>query len=404
MSYKAQVRTGFRDRSMVMSNAKSLHQKVSDAELLGLLEIDDTDSMDDEAQVSVTNKLRYMISSSANYVQMSVTKNTDLDDDDDDTSQDVDTKCAAVSTCIAKSGDHRKVVSHIFGRNKACTRELPKKLWILWCRKHYQRFRYRGHEESWNVVQLELIRKQLQIFEDWGQIRSWTVTLRRTERLALAKESENGFTCTNNISACWEHFLVPYLGPNKTFAQIREILGAIERKYTEAGYHNRVNKLKTFPGVEFLPNFGRHVDKKGKKTYKKITLHTQIFKRKNKANIMYMKQMAAKKAEASNTLKSFHVVSDEGESPDTINGSAGTASVDRETPTTDRGTTGFVAINHNMAKTTAAPPSSSPGGTKRKVTPPTDKASLSHPSKRPRTKRPRRLIRGYERHGPEWWL
>ena len=44
--------------------------------------------------------------------------------------------------------DHRKVVSHIFGRNKACTRKLPENLWRLWCRKHYQRFKYRAEDAT----------------------------------------------------------------------------------------------------------------------------------------------------------------------------------------------------------------------------------------------------------------
>ena len=54
------------------------------------------------------------------------------------------------STCPANSGDHREVVSHIFGRNKACPRELPNDLWIYWCRKHYQRLKYRAEDsEGW---------------------------------------------------------------------------------------------------------------------------------------------------------------------------------------------------------------------------------------------------------------
>lgn len=55
-----------------------------------------------------------------------------------------------VSTCPANSGDHREVVSHIFGRNKACTRDLANDLWIYWCRKHYQRLKYRAEDsEGW---------------------------------------------------------------------------------------------------------------------------------------------------------------------------------------------------------------------------------------------------------------
>ena len=90
----------------------------------------------------------------------------------------------AVPTCLANSGDHRKVVSHIFGRNKGRTRALPDHLWIYWCRKHYQRLKYRAEDtESWHTRQLGLVRTQLQTFENWGQVRSWDIDLRKAENL-----------------------------------------------------------------------------------------------------------------------------------------------------------------------------------------------------------------------------
>ena len=104
----------------------------------------------------------------------------------------IDAECVAVSTCVANSGDHRKVVSHIFGRNKACTRDLPDELWIFWYRKHYQRFKYRAEDaENWHIIQLGLVRTQLQTFEDWGQVSSWTVALRR-EVITLQKKKYRG--------------------------------------------------------------------------------------------------------------------------------------------------------------------------------------------------------------------
>ncbi|KAL3477726.1 hypothetical protein BJX99DRAFT_257098 [Aspergillus californicus] len=38
----------------------------------------------------------------------------------------------------------RKVVSHIFGRNKKVTKRIPVWIWEYWCRRHYQRTRYRS--------------------------------------------------------------------------------------------------------------------------------------------------------------------------------------------------------------------------------------------------------------------
>ncbi|KAL2849252.1 hypothetical protein BJY01DRAFT_210996 [Aspergillus pseudoustus] len=38
----------------------------------------------------------------------------------------------------------RKIVSHIFGRNKNTTKRIPGEIWEVYCRKHYQRTRYRS--------------------------------------------------------------------------------------------------------------------------------------------------------------------------------------------------------------------------------------------------------------------
>ena len=262
------------------------------------------DSIVDEAQVrTATSPITF---SGSELIFMQIDR-ADATDTDNDASQRIDTKCVAVSTCVANSGDHRKVVSHIFGRNKVCTRDLPNNLWIFWCRKHYQRFKYSAEDaEKWHTVQLGLVRNQLQVFEDWGEVRTWTITLRKAEQDALAKENKNGITTyTDYVSSCWERFLVPYLGSNKTFAQVREVLQVIERKFNEAEYRNRAKKSKTFPGVEFLPTIYKAkrvknpAPKKGEIMYKKITLDQPIFNRKTRANANIIKHMAAKKAEAS---------------------------------------------------------------------------------------------------------
>lgn len=50
------------------------------------------------------------------------------------------------------------------------------------------------------------------------------IDLRKAEQDAMTEENENDVTYTNYISTCWEQFLVPYLGANNTFAQVREVL------------------------------------------------------------------------------------------------------------------------------------------------------------------------------------
>ncbi|KAM0798986.1 hypothetical protein BDR22DRAFT_347971 [Usnea florida] len=303
----------------------------------------------------------------------------EVTDYNNDAPQQIDNKCVAVATCLASSSDHRKVVSHIFGRNKACTRELPQDLWIFWCRKHYQRKKYRAEKhENWHTTQLGLVHEQLDKFEDWGKIDTWTIALRKTEQIALDKENKDGIGYTNYISSCWERFLVPYLGANKSFAQIRDVLNVIENKFEEAEYKNRDVKHKTFPGVEFLP-YVQQVKEAKKPTpkkesgYKKITLgHQSVFNRKTRANTNYIKEMAAKTGSPSKTLKTSRSRSAsknlQTPDPDT------TAIKKRESPSTDNDT-----VHH-----------------KRKAV---DHVS---DSETPLTKRRRRrLTRGFDKHGSE---
>ena len=319
--------------------------------------------------------------------------------------QNIDTKCVAVSTCVANSGDHRKVVSHIFGRNKACTRELPNNLWIFWCRKHYQRFKYRNEDDQkWHTVQLGLVRQQLDAFEDWGEIRSWTIALRKAEQDTLTKENKNGVAYTNHVSSCWERFLIPYLGMNKTFAQVRRVLEDIQREFNEPEYLNRDKKLKTFPGVEFLPNVRKATEakkpatKKGEITYKKITLDQPAFSRKTRANTEYLKEIAAKKGEASNTSKSSSIMSEKDKSPESVNGSDTSATLKHETAIR------YTAVNDptdsKSVDTTVTPSSSKALPTKRKSLTPIHKAALDDQHNETPTKR-RRLTRGFEKHGSE---
>lgn len=333
--------------------------------------------------------LYYKVTISANCLQADGAEVVDTDNDEP---QHIDSKCVAVSTCVANSGDHRKVVSHIFGRNKACTRGLPNNLWIFWCRKHYQRFKYRAEDaENWHTIQLGLVRNQLQVFEDYGQVRTWIITLRKAEQDALAKENKNGITYTNYISSCWERFLVPYLGPNKTFAQVREVLNVIEGKFNEAEYRNREKKLKTFPGVEFLPvvqkakEVKKPAAKKGEIAYKKITLDQPVFNRKTRANSQLIKDMAAKKAEASSTRKGSGTPSKKAKSPGTADdASDASATKKRKTSPPANATDGTAHHKReSLDPTTPEAPSSSTFQFK------------PLPTKR------RRLTRGYEKHGSE---
>ncbi|KAK4695000.1 hypothetical protein P7C71_g2670, partial [Lecanoromycetidae sp. Uapishka_2] len=169
----------------------------------------------------------------------------------------VDAICMATKECVTGSGHHRQVISHIFGRNKNCTRDLRGN-WIMWCRQHYQRFCYRANKEggNWALSQLSLARDQLQKFEAAGIVRSWTIALRKREQDALDAENTALLVAGSSVATVtdtvWERFLVPYLGHDKTFADVRDVLDAIEEEFDTPEYMAREKKKKVFPGVEFL--------------------------------------------------------------------------------------------------------------------------------------------------------
>ncbi|KAL8741080.1 MAG: hypothetical protein Q9190_006275 [Brigantiaea leucoxantha] len=159
-----------------------------------------------------------------------------------------DSQCMAVDKCKAASGDHRKVISHIFGRNKRCTHGIPEECWMKYCRKHYQRLKFRSRDE-WKWTQLDLIDKQLNKMEEWGGIASFTVGLRNKERLKLNQENAlivQQAQFPPNYIRCRERFIESHLGSNKTFADVRALCGTIEQECERTG-------ALTLPGFEILP-------------------------------------------------------------------------------------------------------------------------------------------------------
>lgn len=64
------------------------------------------------------------------------------------------------------NSDPRKVISHIFGRNKSVTKRFPPHVWVHYCRQHYQRARYRASD--WAVTQCQLVLVSLARMEEWS--------------------------------------------------------------------------------------------------------------------------------------------------------------------------------------------------------------------------------------------
>ena len=162
-------------------------------------------------------------------------------------------RCFFMSDCILESPE-RKTISHFFGRNKACTQAIPPEVWVPYCRRHYQRSRYRNITKFANV-QLELIRIVVNNFEAWGGVENFEVILRKRAAQAMAREDKfnrdikasGRRESSGGQSASWkERWLVPYLGKNKSFQDVYKILDRIDDFAKE---HN----LENPPEFEILP-------------------------------------------------------------------------------------------------------------------------------------------------------
>lgn len=159
----------------------------------------------------------------------------------------------------------RKIIAHVFGRNKACTCQIPDHCWVQWCRKHYQRLRHRMLEQGWIFLQINCLRIQLGRMEKWGEVKSFTIVLQRRfqelNRKDPANDPEHGaglihLPDTTTISkyhhanehtkACPNRFLYAFLGAEKSFDDVYSVIDAVEKAADE-------DQLKILPPLQFLP-------------------------------------------------------------------------------------------------------------------------------------------------------
>lgn len=90
--------------------------------------------------------------------------------------------CEFTNPCNTNSPHPRKLISHIFGRNKTVTRTFPDHVWVYFCRKHYQRSRYR--DALWALRQCDILEQTLNRMESWGQVKVWEIVRRRRAMLS----------------------------------------------------------------------------------------------------------------------------------------------------------------------------------------------------------------------------
>lgn len=178
----------------------------------------------------------------------------------------VNPHCEAQSTdCRTDCFNMRKIVAHIFGRNKACTAQIPEHCWVEWCRKHYQRLRHRMLDQGWIFLQINCLKTQLGRMEEWGQVQSWTIVLQHKfqeeldREVAAHKPEDDGirnsskttvnskdFHAKEHTKTSPNRFLHVFLGEKKSFHDVYAVIGAVEKAANEG-------RLISFPPLQFLP-------------------------------------------------------------------------------------------------------------------------------------------------------
>ncbi|KAJ9156404.1 Orp1 like protein [Pleurostoma richardsiae] len=189
-------------------------------------------------------------------------------------------ECMFVARCTTGS-TLRKIISHIFGRNKTCTRDIPEHVWVHFCRKHYQRCRYRSALQ-FALQQIDLVITQIRMVDDWseenrrrgqraGILQYWTLQPRKREAQRLRDKTskkrplpndDNGSDEEEEDSAALNGTAIPQwllnrCNQNYTTAEITEIAREIHRAMNNG-------QLPQIPDIEILPTITRNTNEKPK--------------------------------------------------------------------------------------------------------------------------------------------
>lgn len=174
-------------------------------------------------------------------------------------------KCMFVQPCTTGS-TLRKAISHIFGRNKLCTKSIPAHIWVHYCRKHYQRSRYRNATD-YALRQVELVLVQVKKVQDWsdenikynrrgdGVLKHWTLQARKREakRIQETESRKRRFTeeeeeddQDNGTGTAIPSWLQPRLNQDYDTPRMLEIVDEIKD-------HMNRGDITQIPDIEVLP-------------------------------------------------------------------------------------------------------------------------------------------------------
>ncbi|KAL2758102.1 hypothetical protein ACRALDRAFT_1055111 [Sodiomyces alcalophilus JCM 7366] len=182
------------------------------------------------------------------------------------TNPQAEIKCMYIENCDTGS-QPRKAISHIFGRNKLCTRMIPAHVWVHYCRKHYQRSRYRnGHEYA--KLQIDLVEQQIERVQRWSDqnkaaglpriVTGWSLAIRKREQKRLegkqdskkrafyddsGDEGADDAVTSGTAVPAW---LLQKCGTGYSTEEIQAIVGQLKSEI----HGNHLNQI---PDIEILP-------------------------------------------------------------------------------------------------------------------------------------------------------
>ncbi|KAM0138403.1 hypothetical protein ACHAP3_003730 [Botrytis cinerea] len=221
----------------------------------------------------------------------------------DGTDADTPPECMYITNCDTGS-QPRKAISHIFGRNKMCTRLIPQSVWVHYCRKHYQRSRYRNPKE-YAKLQCDLVQQQIRRVYDWsaqnqrrgepGTIKDWGIAIRKREQKRLDElkgsgrkrrfddEDEGDDDQGPRPPTAVPDWLLSVIGSGYTTEEILEIFNRLHQEVLD-------DLLPCFPDIEILPNITVDQDEpKSPKGYAKRKVSSAGHKRSQSLGVGAMK-------------------------------------------------------------------------------------------------------------------
>ncbi|KAM3455425.1 hypothetical protein MY3296_002405 [Beauveria thailandica] len=175
--------------------------------------------------------------------------------------QDQEAYCMFVKDCDTGS-QLRKAISHLFGRNKACTLRIPKHVWVYYCRKHYQRIRYRN-AKTYPLNQMELVKLQIMRLQAWSEenrkrssgayIRMWTLSLRKREQSRIENggggviEDAAAHDARSTAGTAVPEWLIQRVASGYTTEAILDVADRLHKEIKDG-------LLAQVPEIEFLPD------------------------------------------------------------------------------------------------------------------------------------------------------